>query len=116
MDKEELTMILQEGETHKIEFKESLESLDKEMVAFANSSGGKIFLGVRDDGTIRGVKVTNKLKSQIQDIANNCEPKIDISMEALENVLVVNVAEGETTSRRYKLRQTSANFGKEGEG
>lgn len=108
MDKEELNVMLQEGETHKIEFKESLEDIAKELVAFANSSGGRILLGVKDDGTIKGIKLTKALKSQIQDIANNCEPKIEISMESLENVLVISVAEGETTARRYNLRQSSA--------
>ncbi|MBT3417076.1 ATP-binding protein [Candidatus Woesearchaeota archaeon] len=46
MDKKELNFILQEGEGQYIEFKEKLSGLDKEIVAFANSSGGKIFLGV----------------------------------------------------------------------
>lgn len=94
MKEKELKIILQEGETHKTEFKESLEGIDKELVAFANSSRGKILLGVRDDGTIKGINVTNALKSQVQDIANNCEPKIEISIESFKNILVVDVAEG----------------------
>ncbi|RKX38625.1 MAG: hypothetical protein DRP20_02625 [Thermotogae bacterium] len=49
MNKKELQLVLEEGEGYKIEFKESLAGIDKEMVAFANSSGGKIFLGIRDD-------------------------------------------------------------------
>ena len=40
---EELALILEEGEGYKIEFKERLTSLDKEMVAFANASGGTIY-------------------------------------------------------------------------
>ena len=61
MNEKELKILFQEGETHKIEFKESLEGIDKEIVAFANSSGGMILLGVRDDGTIKGINVTNAL-------------------------------------------------------
>ncbi|RLJ05878.1 MAG: hypothetical protein DRP14_01055, partial [Candidatus Aenigmatarchaeota archaeon] len=72
MDKEELKLILQEGEGYKIEFKESLSNIDKDIVAFANSSGGKIFVGVTDKGEINGIKVNNKIKTKIQDIANNC--------------------------------------------
>lgn len=34
------------GEDERIEFKESLANLDKELVAFANSSGGRIFVGI----------------------------------------------------------------------
>lgn len=93
--KEDLKIILQEGEGYKVEFKENLSGLDKELVAFANSSGGRIFLGVRDDGKIVGIKITNRLKSQIQDIANNCDPKIKIILEGIEDILVVNVREGD---------------------
>ena len=74
MNKTDLTFVLQEGEGYRIEFKETLSGLDREMVAFANASGGKIFVGVADDKTIKGVRITNALKSQIQDIANNCQP------------------------------------------
>ena len=78
MDKRELDFILQEGEGLKLEFKESLSNLDKELVAFVNSEGGRIFLGVSDNKKIKGINITNKLKSEIQDIANNCDPKIKI--------------------------------------
>ena len=46
MDKKELDMVIKEGEGYKIEFKEGLSNLEKELVAFANSSGGRIFLGI----------------------------------------------------------------------
>jgi ATP-dependent DNA helicase RecG len=94
MDRLGLDLLLQGGETHEVEFKEGLEGLDKELVAFANSSGGRILLGVRDDGTIKGLDIINKLKSQVQDIANNCEPKIEVNLEAVGDILVVNVPEG----------------------
>ena len=95
MTKKELNIILKEGEGYKIEFKEKVSNIEKELVAFANSSGGRILLGVTDDGKIKGINVTNRLKSMIQDIANNCRPPIKISFESVGNVLVVNVKEGE---------------------
>jgi len=76
MNKDELQLVLEEGEGYRIEFKESMTSIDKELIAFANSSGGRIFLGITDNKKIKGVKITNKLKSQVQDIANNCQPPI----------------------------------------
>ncbi|MEW6040081.1 MAG: RNA-binding domain-containing protein [Elusimicrobiota bacterium] len=42
MNKKELELLLKEGEGYKVEFKESLSNLDKEIIAFANSSGGRI--------------------------------------------------------------------------
>ena len=92
MDKKEFEFILQEGEGLKIEFKEAFDSknLSKELVAFANSEGGKIFLGVRDNGTIRGIEINNKLKSQIQDLARNCDPEVKISLEGYENIIIIH--------------------------
>jgi len=97
MNRQELKLILQEGETSKIEFKENTRGIDKEVVAFANSSGGRIFLGVGDDNTIKGIAVTNELKSRIQDTANNCKPPIDINLsviDGIDNILIVEVLEG----------------------
>ncbi|MBU4501808.1 MAG: ATP-binding protein, partial [Nanoarchaeota archaeon] len=55
MNEKELNFILQEGEGLKIEFKESFDkSLAKELVAFANSAGGRVFLGIGDTGEIKG--------------------------------------------------------------
>jgi ATP-dependent DNA helicase RecG len=94
MNKDELQLILEEGEGYRIEFKESMTSIDKELVAFANSSGGRIFLGITDDKEIKGINLTNKFKSQIQDIANNCQPPIKIILEEFENILIIKVREG----------------------
>ncbi|ATZ61316.2 MAG: ATP-binding protein [Methanosarcinales archaeon Met12] len=95
MNEKELQLVLEEGEGYKIEFKEALTDIDKELVAFANSSGGRIFLGITDDKEIRGVKITNRLKSQIQDIANNCQPSVKILFEVFKDILVIIVRGGE---------------------
>ena len=94
MNQKEMDFILQEGEGQFIEFKESLDkTFAKEVAAFANASGGKIFLGVGDDNKIKGINITNRLKSQIQDIANNCDPSISIKFEEFKNILIVVVDE-----------------------
>jgi len=95
MDKKELKMILDEGEGYKVEFKENISNLEKALVSFANSSGGRIFLGVSDNSEIRGIKPTNELKSRIQDMANKCRPKIKISFLSFNNILIIQVREGE---------------------
>ena len=105
MDKKEFDFILQEGEGLKIEFKESFDSksLSREIVAFANSEGGRIFLGVTDKEFVKGIKITNKLKSQIQDLARNCDPEIKINLEKIDNFLIVEVEEG--TDKPYLCKQ-----------
>jgi ATP-dependent DNA helicase RecG len=91
---EELKIIIKEGESYKIEFKESLTSeIARELTAFANSAGGRIFLGISDNGNIKGIKITNSLLSNIQTIATNCDPPINIDIE---------VEGGDTTSFQVK--------------
>ena len=95
MKTEDLKLILEEGEGYLIEFKEKPANIDREMVAFANGSGGRIFIGISDSGKIKGIAITNTLKSQIQDIANNCEPPVKIMLEELDTLLVVHVSIGQ---------------------
>jgi len=89
VNENELKQVIEEGEGYRIEFKQSLANLEKELVAFANSSGGNIFVGITDNKEIKGVRITNKFKSQVQDIANNCQPAVKILFEELGNVLLV---------------------------
>ena len=68
MTLDDLQILIQEGEGTTLEFKESLSSsFARELVALANTIGGKILLGVRDDGTVVGVQDTNTLRARIQD-------------------------------------------------
>ena len=103
MNKKELDFILQGGEGLTIEFKEGLNNIDKEIDAFANTAGGRIFLGISDNNKIKGIKIDNKIKSQIQDIANNCDPSIKISIEEFESLLIITVEEGE--DKPYKCKE-----------
>ena len=92
MKKRELKELVEQGEGYFVEFKEQIGvSLDKEMVAFANASGGKIVIGVADNGKIIGCTTDNKVRSKIQDIANNCDPSISIHVEIYDNrVEIIN--------------------------
>ena len=98
-----IDFILQEGEGYRIEFKESFDkSLSREIVAFANSEGGRIFLGVTDKGKIKGIKIANELKAQIQDVARNCEPSIDLNITSAGNILIIEVPEGKNKPYQCK--------------
>lgn len=83
------------GEGQFIEFKESFDkNFLKEIVAFANASGGIIYIGITDAGKLKGIEITNRLRSQIQDIAYNCDPSIIINLVEKDNILAVEVPEG----------------------
>ncbi len=54
----DIKFILEKGEDYKAEFKAQADkSLDREIVAFANSSDGHIYIGITDEGKI---KITKK--------------------------------------------------------
>jgi len=103
MNKKEFEFLLKQGEGLKLEFKENFNSKDiaKEFVAFANTEGGRIFIGIDNTGVVKGIKITNDLKSEIQNTARNCDPSIHIELEIINKVLIVNVDEGINKPYRY---------------
>ncbi len=106
VNQEELKLILKEGENYSTEFKENLSKLDREIVAFANSSGGRVFLGIDDKNNVKGIKITNRLKSNVNDIARNCDPSINIKLDSVKynekEILIVNISEGK--DKPYQCR------------
>lgn len=98
MNKDVLQALIVQGEGFHIEFKESANSdLAKEFVAFANAKGGIVLIGIEDNGNIKNKILDNSDRSKIQTIARDCDPSIDINIEAVDqepNVLVVHTREG----------------------
>ena len=89
-------IFIQEGEGTTLEFKESLSSsVAREIAALANTIGGKILLGVRDDGTVIGMHDSNTLRARIQDIARNCDPPVKVLAEPVGGVFAVHVRESD---------------------
>jgi ATP-dependent DNA helicase RecG len=101
MTQEALEAVVQAGESYHAEFKRNVSSdISKEIVAFANSSGGRIFIGIDDDGTIPGIAVTNELKARVQLMARDCDPFINMELETFNNILIIHVPEG--TNKPYR--------------
>lgn len=110
MKEKKLKFILEEGEGYNIEFKEAFSSeIAKDICAFANANGGRILLGISDKKEINGIEITNRLKSQIHDLVRNFDPKLKVSLEEFNRVLVINVPEGKdkpySTSGKFYSRQ-----------
>ena len=90
-----LEAIIQAGESYQVEFKRNVNSdISREFVAFANSSGGRIFIGIDDDGTTPGIALTNELKARVQSIARDCDPPVNVELETFNNILIVHIPEG----------------------
>jgi ATP-dependent DNA helicase RecG len=83
-----LDKLIAQGENSGLEFKSvkvSVDKIAKEFVAFSNSQGGILLLGVEDNGDITGVQESNKnYEEWITNIArNNVNPPIDIEIERI---------------------------------
>ena len=60
-----------------VEFKRNVNSdLAKELVAFANAAGGRVFIGIEDDGSLVGSPFTNEISTRVQMMARDCDPVI----------------------------------------
>lgn len=112
ISQKQLKFLIDQKEGYNLEFKESFsEGLSKEICAFANANGGKILLGISDNGNIKGIRITNRLKSQIHDLARNFDPQLSLSLKESNDVLVIVIPEGKdkpySTNGRYYLRNGS---------
>ncbi|HBC71162.1 MAG TPA: hypothetical protein DCZ38_00055, partial [Coxiellaceae bacterium] len=97
MTPEDLQLLIKEGEGLMVEFKEKYSpKIVQDIVAFANTKGGSILLGVGDDCNTKGEALTNKMKAEIVDLARNCEPSIYIkNIKQIGKVVVIGIAEGD---------------------
>jgi predicted HTH transcriptional regulator len=101
MRRKELEKLIEEGENSFVEFKRKFsgaEKIAREMIAFANTSGGHLLLGVDDDKKIYGVESEKGEAELIKDAAMNyCEPPLDIKIDYIEmegkEVVIVTVPE-----------------------
>jgi ATP-dependent DNA helicase RecG len=105
----DLNVILSNGENYKVEFKETPDkSLASEVCAFANATGGRVFIGVNDNGEITGTDVSNSARSRVQDTINQIESKINVNISIHKNIMIVTVPEGKnkpySCARGFYLR------------
>ena len=100
-------MLFRESET--VELKEVVvDDIKKEIIAFANCDGGKLYIGVRDDGTVIGLDNADSVSLQISNMVRDAI-KPDITMflhyetivENGKNLVVVDIQRG--TDRPYYL-------------
>ena len=100
-------MLFRESET--IELKEVVvDEIKKEIIAFANCDGGKLYIGVQDDGTVVGVDNPDGVSLQISNMVRDAI-KPDVTMflhyktieESGKAIVAVDIQRG--TDRPYYL-------------
>jgi len=87
MKLQELEDLVSKGEGQLLEFKLKAsfpEKIVREMVAFANTEGGQLFVGVDDDGRISGLKFAEEEKFVIENaIQAHIKPRIKYQSEVI---------------------------------
>ena len=111
-----INFMLSQPEGQFIELKRAIsKNINREIVAFANSGGGHIMVGVNNDGKVVGVLNVNSQISRLESIARNCDPLVPIKVMPYQkdgkDIFVVEVIDGDdkpyTCSSGFYLRQES---------
>lgn len=96
-------------ENETVELKEIVtEEIKKEILAFANSEGGTIYVGIRDDGLVLGLENPEESALQVNNMVRDAI-KPDISMfvrcetKVIENARVLAICVQQGTKRPYYL-------------
>ena len=98
-------------ENHDTEYKqEYAPGVGKEVVALANTDGGTLYIGVRDDGTVCGVENPDdtmlRAASSLRDtIAPDVMPFVNIKAIKMEGKDVVEIMVSTGTNRPYYLKE-----------
>ena len=84
-------MLFRESETVKL--KEIVtDNIKKEIIAFANCDGGKLYIGVKDDGTVIGVDNADSVSLQISNMVRDTI-KPDVTMFVHYETIKINKKE-----------------------
>jgi hypothetical protein len=120
MDLREAKLLVKQGESQRIEFKKRVNHPDKvmrEVVAFANSDGGVILVGVDDSGEISGLKHAEEDDYVMQKaLGELCRPKINfesglIKIDEKRNLLYYKILQSERKPH-YALETATQRWGK----
>lgn len=94
-----LDILIAQGEHQQQDFKYKITNVNKiahSLSAFANTAGGRLLIGVRDNGTIAGVRSEEEIYMIDAAACIFCRPEVECSMEATceggNNVVIATVA------------------------
>ena len=87
MTARELKALVSNGETDRVEFKRKVafpEKIAREVIAFANSGGGNLLIGISDDKQILGIKYPEEESYELnKTLRAVCRPAVQFTMEVI---------------------------------
>lgn len=118
----ELRRLVSRGEGLHLEFKRKSSFPDKiarELIAFANTDGGTLLVGVDDDGTVAGVKFPEEELLVIKkELETHCRPPLPVQahmvrVDEKRYVLRIDVEKSSRRPHRYVEGEKSTSFVRE---
>lgn len=107
----ELRSLVRKGESDHLEFKKKVdypEKVVREIIAFANTNGGNLLIGVDDNGTISGLKYPEEEKYVLEKaLSEFCKPLIpfhvnQIPVNSNKAVLIYSIDRSEKRPHYFK--------------
>ena len=104
METVEIMQILAQGEDSRNQFKRNVNNTDAlaiEIIAFSNTLGGRIFIGVDDDGRVIGLtsndvhRINNLLSNAAsQNVKPPVNPLTEIAMIGEKRIMIIDITKG----------------------
>lgn len=117
---QELKSLVIKGESEKLEFKRKIahpEKIVKEIVAFANTRGGMLLIGVDDNGTLPGLKFADEEQYVLEAaLRKYCKPEIHFTTQTInlsekKSIICYNIMES-SNKPHYVIEDFKTNWGK----
>lgn len=119
MNKEQITKIVESGESDTVELKQNFDKDVFETVcAFANTKGGNIIIGINDKKMVKGIQLGKEsINNWINQISQTIEPKPRLKVEKLftkdKPIAILQISESQikpvSFKGRYYKRVSSTN-------
>lgn len=110
-----LKKLIEKGENQQLDFKYCVSDsrkIARSLVAFANTDGGKLLIGVRDNGSIAGIRSEEEFYMVETAVHLHCRPEIGFKVKQHtiggKTILEVDVEKGE--KRIFQARDENAKW------
>lgn len=108
--------LIEEGEHEHQDFKFAISDARKiarSISAFANNGGGRLLIGVKDNGSVAGVRNEEDIYVIEQAASMYCEPPVEVRFDAYKvepGVIVIKAAVDAVSTRPVRVREADGSL------